>query len=147
MPRLGNILSDSDEIAIATPDGDIHIQYYPSRVSQKTSNQFRSFVRTARSESATDEEYQESLQKIYAALLNVIKSWDLDDEVPCGKCEICRGNEGKEDEEKEECQSKKIVMFPLDAEHLDTLPGWLLGDIVQGIIVSPNRKAPQKKKN
>jgi hypothetical protein len=144
MPRLGNILSDSDEIVIATSDGDIHIQYYPSRVTQKMVNQFRSLGRG--SNSFSEEEFQEATNKAYTTLLHVVKSWDLEDDVPCEKCAICKANEGKDDEEKEECPSKKIVPFPLVPERMDDLPAWLLGEIGEGLMTSPNRTAPQKTK-
>lgn len=145
MPRLGNILSDSDEITIATSDGDIHIQYYPSRVTQKMINRFRSLGRIANS--GSEEEYQEATNKAYEMLLHVVKSWDLEDEAPCSKCEICKENEGKNEDEQEECQSKMIVPFPLVPERMDDLPVWLLGAIGEALMTSPNRTAPQKKKN
>lgn len=145
MPRLGNILSDSDEITIPTSDGDIHIQYYPSRVTQKMINQFRSLGKG--SGSYTEEEFQEATKKAYTMLLHIVKSWDLEDDVPCGKCEICKTNEGKEDDEVEECQSKEIVPFPLVAERMDDLPAWLLEEVGKAIMTSPNRTAPQRKRN
>lgn len=145
MPRLGNILSDSDEVAISTSDGDIHIQYYPSRVTQKMINQFRALGNVAKS--GAEEDFQKASNKAYAMLLHVIKSWDLEDEVPCGKCEICKANEGKEDDEKEECQSKQIVPFPLIPERMDDLPIWLVGSIGEALMTSPNRIAPQRKKS
>jgi hypothetical protein len=151
MPRLGNILSDSDEIAIATSDGDIHIEYYPSRVTQKMANQFRAFGKMARSDLASEEELQEALQKMYGLLLHLIKSWDLEDEIPCGKCEVCKAHkkelihENELDEEQDECQSKKIVPFPLQANRLEELPVWLIVEMMDNL-ASPNRKAPQKKK-
>lgn len=145
MPRLGNILSDSDEVAIPTPDGDINIHYYPSRVTQKMINQFRSLGRG--SNSFSEEEFQKASNKAYEMLLHVIKSWDLEDDVPCEKCEICQENAGKEEDEKEECQSKVIVPFPLVPERMDDLPVWLIGSIGEALMTSPNRTAPQRKKS
>jgi hypothetical protein len=138
MPRLGNILSDSDELSISTSDGDIHIDYYPSRVTQKMASQFKKFGRLASSESANDEELQDALMNVYGLLLQLIKSWDLEDEIPCGKCEACKSGNG------EDCQSKELGIFPLKAERMDELPVWLIVEITQRL-VGPNSKAPQKK--
>lgn len=145
MPRLGNILSDSDEMVIATSDGDIHIQYYPSRVTQKMINQFRALGNSAKS--GTEEDFQKASNKAYEMLLHVIKSWDLEDEIPCGKCEICKTNAGKDESEQEECQSKEIIPFPLVPERMDDLPVWLIGAIGEALMTSPNRIAPQRRKN
>jgi hypothetical protein len=147
MPRLGNILSDRDEIAISTSDGDIHIEYYPSRVTQKMLNQFQSLGRMASSNSASEEELKKASTKAYGMLLHLIKSWDLDDEIPCDICDICKANEGKDEYEQEECQSKKVVPFPLVPERMDDLPVWLFGSIAEALVSGPNQKAPQKKRN
>jgi hypothetical protein len=98
-------------------------------------------------ESSTEEEDEEVLYEMYEMIINIIKSWDLDDEIPCGKCDICMENKNRDEDEEEleECQSKRIVSFPLEADRLDELPAWLLGEIVKAL-VSPNRKAPQRKR-
>jgi hypothetical protein len=151
MPRLSNILNDSAVVDIYTPDGDIHIDYYPSRVTQKMTNQFRSLAKVATSDSATDEDTEKALQKIYGMLLSLTKSWDLDDEVPCGECEVCKIKEKEtyveyeHREEQQECQSKEVVPFPLVAERMNDLPVWLIVKITEAL-VDPNRQAPQKKK-
>jgi len=137
MPRLSNILIDSSELSIATPDGDIHIEYYPSRVTQRHANQFKKFGKMASSETASDEELDDALKSVYGLLLHLIKSWDLDDEVACRTCELCRTEK--------ECQTKSIVPFPLDVERMDELPVWLIVEITKEL-VGPNQKAPQKKK-
>ena len=145
MPKLVNILSDSDEIAIPTSDGDINIEYYPSRLTQKMINQFRAFGKLAKSDSTSEEELQKASNKAYGMMLHLIKSWDLEDEASCGKCEICKANDDKDEAEQEECQSKKVVIFPLVPERMDDLPVWLIGAIAEKLISSPNPKAPQKK--
>ena len=145
MPRLGNILSDSDVIAIPTPDGDIHIEYYPNRATQKMANKLRAFSRIVTSQLSSDDEMQKANQKIYKLLLHLIKSWDLEDDIPCGVCDICKNHDNESEEEQEECQSKKIVPFPLQADRLDDLPVWLIIEVTQSL-VSPNQTAPQKTK-
>lgn len=139
MPKLSNILNDSDEIKIPTSAGDITIQYYPSRVTQKMTSKLRAFGRMASNEDASDEALQKVLHDTYGLLLNLIKSWDLEDEVACKECNACQGSN------EEECTAKKTVPFPLDPGRIDDLPVWLIGAIAEAL-VNPNRKAPQNGK-
>lgn len=145
MPKLSNILNDSDEIKIPTNAGDITIQYYPSRVTQKMSSQLRAFGKLANKEDADEGQLQEALRKTFELLLNLVESWDLEDEVACGACEICRHPDIEEDERQFQCQSKKIVPFPLDADRLNDLPVWLIGEIAEGL-TDPNGGAPRRKR-
>ena len=138
MPKLSNILNDSDEIKIPTNAGDITIQYYPSRVTQKMTSQLRAFGRLARKEDADQGELDQAVGKIFTLLLGLIESWDLEDEIPCGKCELCLAESG-------ECQAKKTVPFPLEADRMDELPAWLIADIAEGL-TDPNQSAPRRKK-
>lgn len=153
MPTLSKILNDSDEIKIPTNAGDITIEYYPSRVTQKMASKLRAFGRMAGKEDASDEALQKALHDTYGLLLNLVKSWDLEDEVACGVCEECRYRLACEksdtgmDKELAECTAKKMVPFPLEPERMDDLPVWLIGAIAEAL-VNPNRKAPQNgKKN
>jgi hypothetical protein len=152
MPKLSNILNDSDEIKIPTNAGDITIQYYPSRVTQKMASQLRAFSKLANKEDADEQELQEALHKVFGLLLGLIESWDLEDEVPCGQCEGCRyhlggveNGAGGEDKDLAECTAKKTVSFPLDADRLNDLPVWLIGEIAEGI-TDPNQGAPRRKR-
>jgi hypothetical protein len=137
LPRLANILNDSDELSIETPDGDITVEYYPSRLTQKVISQMQHYSKIAQKAVEDEAKQKEVLGKMYDLLLSFFKSWDLEDEAACGKCEGCR--------EAESCKHPKIITLPLTAETLDSLPFWLLTDITNAF-VNPNRSAPQKKK-
>lgn len=137
MPKLSNILNDSDEIQIPTNAGPITIQYYPSKVTQKMTSQLRAFGRLANKEDADEGELNQALDKIFTLLLGLIESWDLEDEITCGQCEPCKNEE--------ECTSKKTVPFPLKADRLNDLPVWLIGEIAEGL-TDPNQGAPRRKR-
>jgi len=145
MPKLSNILNDSDEIKIPTNAGDITIQYYPSRVTQKMTSQLRAFGKLANKEDANEEGLQEALRKVFGLILGLIESWDLEDEVACGECKMCQHSDIEEDEKLFQCLSKKAVPFPLDADRLNDLPVWLIGEIAEGL-TDPNQGAPRRKK-
>jgi len=164
MPKLSNILNDSDEIKIPTNAGNITIQYYPSRVTQKMTSQLRAFGKLANKEDANEEGLQEALRKVFGLILSLIESWDLEDEVPCEACDECRYRLAREELDKKEqrseeetrryddedrdlreCTAKKTVPFPLDADRLNDLPVWLIGEIAEGL-TDPNQGAPRRKK-
>jgi hypothetical protein len=164
MPKLSNILADSDEVAIPTPDGDITIEYYPSKLTQKLMSQMQQYEAQARKAEEDTVKQKEILGKVYGLLLSFFKSWDLEDEVACGKCEACKyrlareGLDEKEqrseeerthfdNEEKDliECTAKRLITLPLNAETLDSLPYWLLAEITRTFI-RPNSPAPKRKR-
>jgi hypothetical protein len=139
MPKLTNILNDLDEVAVPTPDGDIHIEYYPSRVTQEMSSRLRATGKIAGNPNNDDKVVSEALTTIFELLLHLIRSWDLEDDIPCGTCELCESGKG------EDCQQKKTVAYPLEAERMNSLPVWLITDTIQAV-TDPNRSAPKKKK-
>lgn len=137
MPTLNNILNDSAEVAVPTVDGDIRIQYYPSRTTQKVVAQLVQHGNTLTS-SSDEEVINDAFYETNTLLLTLIKSWDLQDEEPCGKCTSCQEEDGS-------CERPKIVPFPLNADRMSELPMWLINDIAEALIKTrPNLKAGQK---
>lgn len=143
MPRLSNILNDSDEAKIPVGNDDngnpefLTIEYFPSRLTPKLMAQMQQLNRQAEKAAENEAKQKEILARIYGLLLSFFDSWDMEDEFPCGKCEECKSNE--------ECKSKVIREVPLNAETLDNLPYWLLREIT-GKFINPNQTAPQNKR-
>jgi len=115
MPTLGNILDDSARLEIETNDGPIHIDYYPSRVTQKMYKQLTKFSELLQAKVQREELDEELLNIAFNEtnniLIGLIKSWDL--------------NEQEEPE---------VKRFPLDAERWTELPMWLIDEISQKVI-------------
>jgi len=164
MPKLSTILNDSDEITIPTGDEDLTIEYYPSRLTPKLLSEMQHLIRTAEKHAEDEEKQQEILGKVYGLLLSFFKSWDLEDEVSCGKCDECRyraarsewhEKEGHSAEERahfaEEdgalsmCSRPRVITLPLTAESLESIPYWLFKEITEKFI-NPNRAAPKTRK-
>lgn len=126
MPTLSNILDDSAQIEVQTNDGPVHINYYPNRVTQKMAKQLTKFnnliEQKKRDEIFDDELLNASTIETNKILINLIKSWDLE-EKPGGP------------------------LFPLDPERWEELPVWFIDEIAKKVIAPPNRIATEKTLN
>lgn len=72
MPDYRNIIKKSARVTIPTSDGDLHIDYYPSRLSQRMALQFDEF-RAKDANSIGEEEFH----KMNALFISIIEKWDL----------------------------------------------------------------------
>jgi hypothetical protein len=135
MPSLQNILSNSARVVIQTGDGDLHVDYYPSRVTQELITKFNAIQKRA-------EEDVEDAKALFletnALFISLVKAWDMMDEKPCEVCAACKaGNE---------CVAKEEFVFELEPNNLLRFPLEIVRSITEAIFNDPNRKATQKKK-
>jgi hypothetical protein len=102
MPNLSNILNDSDEMSIPVGDDEnLTIEYYPSRLTPKLLSQIQHYTKLAEKTAGDEEKQKEIENKVYALLLSFFKSWNMEDEVPCGKCDACKTRLNRESRERE----------------------------------------------
>ena len=135
MPSLQNILSNSARVVIPTGDGDLHVDYYPSRVTQELITKFNAIQKRAED---AEEDAEALFLETNTLFISLVKSWDMMDEKPCGVCAACKADK--------ECAAKEEFMFELEPHNLLRFPIEIVRSITEVIFNDPNRRATQKKK-
>ncbi len=116
---LSKIASNVSTVKIAYGGETVTINYYPSRITEKTFAQLQGFSQM------NEDNITENFAAFNDLLVHIIKSWDI-----------------YEDDE-------ETVMFPLDAERLAELPIALRSFILQSIMndIRPEAMTPQAMSN
>lgn len=109
------IIEDAAETEFAYRGGNIHLTYYPGRITEKTLAKLNSFY------TMTPDTIDESFATFNETLCSLIKAWDL-----------------FEDDE-------QTVMYPLDPDRFGELPIPFRKATLEAIMESmrPNETAPQ----